>query len=131
MTFSYIRISICALLLGTAVGCGAPSLPYHGFQSSNSLSSADDYVLKESIGGKMDPLNMSQEDQRYAHDGIAYDRKEEGYYQWGMKMYQLGYRDIYYIRDLEPRAFKQTLLDTFEKAIDAGYDAAQSQASKQ
>ncbi len=130
MTFSFIRISVTLLLVGSAVGCGAPSMPYHGFQSDALLSNADDYVIRESVGGQIDPRNMSSEDQRYAHDNVAYDRNEEGYYQWGMKMYQLGYRDELYVRDLEPRAFKHPLLDSYDKAVEAGFEAAEDQAKK-
>jgi len=123
-----VRLFVSAVPVISLLSCGAPSLPYHGFANDAALSNADDYVLKESIGGQMDPRNMSQEDQRYTHDGIAYDRNEEGYYQWGMKMYQLGYRDEYYVRDFEERAFKHPLLDSYDKAVQAGYEAAMNQA---
>jgi hypothetical protein len=128
MTFSFTRSAIGAALL-CAYGC-APSLPNHGFQNTTLLGNADDFVVKESAGGQMDPRNMAQEDQRYAHDNIAYDRNEEGYYQWGMKMYQLGYRDELYIRDLEVRAFKHPLLDSYDKAVQAGFEAAEDQIKK-
>jgi hypothetical protein len=105
-------------------------MPYHGFITSSDLDRSDSYVLAESVGGKLDPRSMSQEDQRYVHVNIAYDRNEEGYYQWGKKLFEMGYRDEYYVRDLEPRAFRHELLDTYDKAIQAGFEEAENKASK-
>jgi len=36
-------------------------------------------------------------------------------------MYQLGYRDWFYVSDMIPQAFRRQLLDTYEDAIQAGY----------
>ena len=112
------------------VGCGSAPLPYHGFADDAALQKADSYVIAESVGGKLDPRSMSLEDQRYAHDNIAYDRMEEGYYQWGLKMYQMGYREEDYVRELAPRAFKRDLLDTYDKALEAGFEAGEQQAAR-
>jgi len=117
-------------LVSFSVGCGSAPMPYHGFADNNALDKADGYVIAESVGGKLDPKSLSQEDQRYAHDGIAYDRMEEGFYQWGGKVFELGYRDEYYVRELEPRAFKRDLLDIYDKAIQAGFENAEDQAKK-
>ena len=75
----------------------------------------------------LDPMRLAEEDQRYNHDGIAYDRLEEGYYQWGQKLYGLGYRGIYYARDLAPRAFRHPMDDTYDHAIAKGFEDAQVQ----
>lgn len=72
-------------------------------------------------GGPLDPLSLAQEDQRYTHDGAAYDRIEEGYYQWGARLYVIGYRDEFYVRDLAPKAFHHELMDTYDHAIAQGF----------
>src|SRR2546427_766686 len=87
------------------LGCPKPELPYYGFPDATSLQKADNYVMAESSGGKLDPKTFAKPDQRYAHDGIAYNEQEEGYYQWGYALYKLGYRDADYIRELAPKAF--------------------------
>ena len=122
-----IVLFVAAFLVGS---CARQIMPYHGFATGTALDQADSYVLAESVGGKLDPRGMAEEDQRYNHDNIAYDRNEEGYYQWGKKLYGMGYRDEQYVLELAPRAFKRDLLDTYLKALGAGFDEAQNSASK-
>lgn len=112
--------------LAAAMSCGVAQQPYHGFQDQNSLDSKDTYVLRESVGGALDPNGLSQSGQQYNHHGIAYNQIEEGYYQWGVKLYGLGYRDAYYVRDLAPRAMHHTLIDTYDHAIATGFEDAAS-----
>ncbi len=81
-------------------------------------------MQQSAIGGKLDPMNLAQDDQRYLHNNIAYDRIEEGYYQWGQKLYAMGYRDEFYARDLAPKAFQHPLLDTYDHAIAQGFEDA-------
>lgn len=108
--------------------CGEPDVMYGGFSDQGALSKADQYVMAESVGGKLDPANNSKEDQRYEHDHLAYNRMEEGYYQWGYSLYKMGYRDLWYVRDLAPKAFRKKLLSTYDDAIQAGYKAAKKAA---
>jgi len=114
------------LLSAGIISCASTQLPYHGFADQASLESKDNYVLHESVGGSLDPQNLAQEDQRYQHNGIAYDRMEEGYYQWGSKMYSMGYRDEYYVRDLAPHAFHHEMDDVYDHAIAQGFEDAKS-----
>jgi hypothetical protein len=88
------------------ISCASSQIPYHGFADQAALDAKDSYVIKESVGGSLDPMNLAKEDQRYQHGKIAYDRIEEGYYEWGRALYQMGYRDVYYVRDLAPHAFR-------------------------
>ncbi len=81
-------------------------------------------MQQSALGGTLDPMNLAQDDQRYAHDNIAYDRVEEGYYQWGQRLYAMGYRDEYYVRDLAPKAFHHEILDTYDHAIAKGFEDA-------
>ena len=86
--------TLATLLLASAAllaGCAA-SLPYHGFQDQATLDQKDQIVIKESSGGSLDPMNLAIEDQQYEHHRIAYNRVEEGYYQWGARLYAMGYR---------------------------------------
>jgi len=121
------RFSFYALLLPLfLVACAPAEMPYHGFADQAALDKTDQIVMKESAtGGPLDPLNLAQEDQRYAHDNIAYDRMEEGYYQWGAKLYGMGYRDVYYVRDLAPKAFRHEMMDTYDHAVEAGFANAE------
>ena len=113
----------CATLM---MSCAtSQQLPYHGFSDQATLEQKDNYVIKESIGGSLDPMNLAQEDQRYVHDKIAYDRVEEGYYQWGRKLYGLGYRDVYYVRDLAPHAFRHQMDDTYDHDLQKGFEDAE------
>jgi len=130
MLKSYCRVLNVGLLLILLSGCGAASTPYHGFTTASGLDNADSYVLAESVGGKLDPQLLSKDDQRYTHGGIAYDRMEEGYYQWGVKVFDLGYRDEMYVRDLAPRAFKRDILDIYDKALQAGFEDEQDHAKQ-
>src|SRR5437016_5535379 len=99
-----LRFSIAVPVFAVFASCAAPQPLFHGFQDQTSLDNTDANVIKQSAGGSLDPLNLAQEDQRYVHDNIAYNRIEEGYYQWGQKLYGMGYRDVYYVRDLAPHA---------------------------
>jgi hypothetical protein len=117
--------SLCAfaLLAAGIAGCATTQI-YHGFSDETALNRADNYVMSESLGGKLDPQNLAQEDQRYTHGDIAYNRMEEGYYQWGAKLYEMGYRDVFYVRDLAPKAFHRELIDTYDHAIEQGFKDA-------
>ncbi len=81
-------------------------------------------MQQSTIGGTLDPMNLAQDDQRYGHDNIAYNRIEEGYYQWGQRLYAMGYRDEFYARDLAPKAFHHQILDTYDHAIAKGFEDA-------
>jgi hypothetical protein len=105
--------------------CASTQPPYHGFPDQASLDRQDAMVMQQSvIGGPLDPRNLAQDDQRYAHNNIAYDRIEEGYYRWGQRLYGMGYRDAFYVRDLAPKAFHHELLDTYDHAIAKGFEDA-------
>ena len=121
------RRLLALLACSTLVACAAAQQPYHGFSDQASLDRNDEIVIKQSVGGSLDPMNLALEDQRYTHSGMAYNRVEEGYYQWGQKLYGMGYRDVYYIRDLAPNAFHHSLIDTYDHAIEKGFDDAQAQ----
>jgi hypothetical protein len=123
-----VRLFVVAGLVAL-MSCGVAQQPYHGFSDQNSLDTKDSYVLRESVGGALDPTTLAQADQRYNHHGIAYNQMEEGYYQWGAKMYELGYRDAFYVRDLAPRAMHRELMDTYDHAIAAGFEDAAAQHS--
>ena len=128
----YIRIFSLCLSLGMVShfvsGC-ASTPPYHGFADKATLDDKDTYVIKESSGGSLDPMNLALDDQQYAHSNMAYSRVEEGYYQWGRHLYQMGYRDIYYVKDLAPHAFRHEVMDVYDHAIVTGYEDAQKQDS--
>jgi len=115
-------VFLAAILLAA---CAPAEMPYHGFADQSALDKTDQIVMQQSVGGPLDPLNLAQEDQRYAHNNIAYDRMEEGYFQWGTKLYGMGYRDPFYVRDLAPKAFRHELMDTYDHAIEAGFMDAQ------
>ncbi len=118
------RSLLFALTL-TLLSCATAQPPYHGFTDQPSLDKQDALVIAQSVtGGPLDPMNLAQEDQRYAHNNIAYDRIEEGYYQWGQRLYAMGYRDEYYVRDLAPKAFHHEMMDTFDHAIAHGFEDA-------
>lgn len=118
-------------ILTAGTGCqSGKELPNHGFSDAATLEKTDKYVIAESVGGKLDPANMVREENRYTHDGINYNRTEEGYYQWGVKMYELGYRDWFYVSDLEEQAFRRPLMDTYTDAIKAGYKQTEAKNSK-
>src|ERR1035441_5443804 len=121
LRFSFSALSLSLFLMA----CAATELPYHGFTDQSALDKTDQTVVQQSVGGQLDPLNLAQEDQRYVHNNIAYDRMEEGYYQWGAKLYGMGYRDVYYVRDLAPKAFRHELMDTYDHAIEAGFADAE------
>jgi hypothetical protein len=106
--------------------CATTQMPFHGFADQASLDKNDASVVQQSAAnGSLDPMNLAKDDQEYQHNNIAYDRIEEGYYQWGKKLYGMGYRDVYYVTDLAPKAFGHDLLDTYEHAIQTGFhDAA-------
>jgi hypothetical protein len=121
-----LRFSFSALFLPLfLMACAAAVLPYHGFADQSALDKTDQIVTKESGGGPLDPQNLASDDQRYVHNNVAYDRTEEGYYQWGAKLYAMGYRDVYYVRDLAPKAFHHEMMDTYDHAIEAGFTDAQ------
>jgi hypothetical protein len=124
-----VRLLVSAGLLAL-VSCGVAQQPYHGFQDQNALDSKDSYVLHESYaGGALDPAKLAESGQNYNHHGISYSQSEEGYYQWGAKLYTLGYRDVYYIRDLAPRAMHHELTGTYDHAVQAGFEDAAAQNS--
>ena len=83
-------------------------------------------MQQSAMGNSLDPMSLAQDNQRYAHDGIAYDRNEEGYYEWGHKLYQMGYRDEFYVRDLAPKAFGHEMMDTYDHDIAKGFEDAKS-----
>jgi hypothetical protein len=115
-------------LLNVVSGCAsAPQLPFYGFADKATLDQKDTYVMHESVGGALDPNNLAAEGIQYTHDHIAYNRVEEGYYQWGHKLYEMGYRDGWYIRDMAPKAFQHELLDTYDHAIKQGFEDAMEQ----
>ncbi len=116
---------LAGLSLCIAVCACATTLPYHGFPDQATLDARDTYVIKESAGGSLDPMNLALEDQQYEHNKIAYGRVEEGYYQWGQRLYKMGYRDEYYVRDLAPNAFRHALMDVYDHAIMHGFEDAQ------
>lgn len=116
------RVASLAVLF--LIGCVAAQLPYAGFPDKQSLDAKEQYVMQESDGGKLEVMNLAKEDQRYVHDRIAYDRIEEGYYQWGAKLYEMGFRDEYYVRDLAPKAMKHELMNTYDHAIAKGFNDA-------
>jgi len=118
------RFLILAITL-TLLSCATAQPPYHGFADQPTLDKQDSYVIAQSvIGGRLDPMNLAQEDQRYAHNNVAYDRIEEGYYQWGQRLYGMGYRDEFYVRDLAPKAFHHEMMDTYDHAIAHGFEDA-------
>jgi hypothetical protein len=125
-------VRLFAILGLTAlISCAAQQQPYHGFSDQNALDTKDSYVLRESVGGALDPSHLAQADQRYNHRGLAYNQMEEGYYQWGAKLYEMGYRDAFYVRDLAPRAMHHDIADTYDHAIAAGFeDAAAAHSGK-
>ena len=133
MTFRRYHPSLAALLFALSLAaCATTQMPYHGFANQAALDKNDAEVTRESaMNGPLDPMNLAQDDQDYTHQGIAYDRIEEGYYQWGAKMYGMGYRDVYYVEDLAPKAFGHELEDTYEHAIDAGFNDAAAKNTSQ
>ncbi|MDP4198826.1 MAG: hypothetical protein Q8922_02530 [Bacteroidota bacterium] len=128
LTISFSALSFVPLLL-LLCSCGSTQQPYHGFPDQSSLDTKDAYVIRESVGGALDPTRLAQDGQAYAHHNIAYNQIEEGYYRWGQQLYGLGYRDGYYVRDLAPRAFKHELLDTYDHAIATGFEDASKQST--
>src|SRR5437762_5460503 len=94
----FLAVSV-AMLTASFFACAGTQQPYHGFQDQSSLDAKDAYAIRESVSGALDPMTLAQSGQNYTHHGIAYSQLEEGYYQWGHKMYDMGYRDEYYVRD--------------------------------
>lgn len=106
----------------TLMACGPKiDLTHAGFTSKSDMESADRIVIAESVGGKLDPAVLAPENGRFNHNGANYSMAEEGYYRWGKKLYEMGYRDIYHIKDLAPRAFKRKIMDIYEAALSAGF----------
>ena len=119
------------LLSFLLASCATTQMPYHGFATEADLEAKDATVTKESaLNGPMDPQNLAQDGQEYTHDGNAYDREEEGYYEWGVKLYQMGYRDVYYVADLAPKAMGHDIIDTYEHAIEQGFNDAAKNAGQ-
>jgi hypothetical protein len=117
------RLFFLAFTLTVLSACATPQPVFHGFPDQASLNNQDAIVVSQSVtGGPLDPLSLAQDDQRYGHDNVAYDRVEEGYYQWGQKLYAMGYRDEFYVRDLAPKAFHHDILDTYDHAIAKGFE---------
>ncbi len=119
------RFLFLAVALIFVSACATTQPPYHGFPDQASLDRQDAMVMQQSvISGPLDPMNLAQDDQRYSHGNIAYDRLEEGYYQWGQRLYGMGYRDKYYVLDLAPKAFHHEILNTYDHAIERGFEDA-------
>jgi len=107
-------------------------MPFHGFADQAALDQNDAAVVQQSAAnGPLDPMNLAQDDMNYTHEGMAYDRMEEGYYQWGAKMYGRGYRDVYYVEDLAPKAVGHEIDDTYEHAIQQGFEDASAKSTSQ
>jgi hypothetical protein len=95
-----------------------------GFATQTQLQQADQTVINESVGGNLDPAKLAPENGRFNHNGANYSMAEEGYYRWGRKLYEMGYRDHYYVQDLAPRAFKRKIMDIYLAALTAGFKDA-------
>jgi hypothetical protein len=123
----YFVIAIAVLAVAYAAACSTPQPLYHGFPDQPTLERQDAAVLQQSASGnRLDPMTLAQDNQRYSHDGNAYDRLEEGYYQWGHQLYTMGYRDEFYVRDLAPKAFGHDMMDTYDHAIAQGFEDAKA-----
>jgi hypothetical protein len=126
-TFFMTRLLFLATAICFLSACATTQPPFHGFTDQASLNKQDALVIQQSsIGNVLDPMNLAQDDQRYNHDNIAYNRIEEGYYQWGQKLYAMGYRDEFYVRDLAPKALHHELMDTYDHAIAKGFEDAKA-----
>jgi predicted small lipoprotein YifL len=117
---------VVALFTLAACNTKTGDLTYAGFKSKAELDQADQTVISESVGGRLDPAKLAPEPGRYNHNNIHYSQTEEGYYRWGMELYKMGYRDIYHVEDLAPRAFKRTVMDNNMNALVAGFKDTRS-----
>ena len=125
-TFHSVLVVTSLLLLAA---CATTQMPYHGFATEAQLDAHDSTVIQQSaVDGPMDPRNLAQDGQEYTHNGNAYDREEEGYYEWGAKLYGMGYRDVYYVADLAPKAMGHDLINTYEHDIEQGFNDAAKNA---
>lgn len=129
--FSRVSNLFILLALFTLASCNPKvgDLTHAGFPGKAELDKADQYVIGESVGGKLDPTTLAPNSDRYEHNGINYSQAEEGYYRWGKKLHEMGYRDVYYIQDLAPRAFKRKVMDNNYNALTAGFKDARDAAS--
>lgn len=121
-------LSLAAIAALVFIASCGPSvdLTHAGFASQAALDNADRTVIAESVGGSMDPTKLAPEG-RYAHNGVHYSTAEEGYYRWGQKLYHMGYRDVVYVKELAPKAFRRKLMDIYEAAYLAGFREADDQ----
>lgn len=129
MSFHMLNRSLASLLFAAlcfvVMSCGPKvDMTNAGFATPAQLEQADKTVIAESIGGNLDPAKLAPENGRFNHNGANYSQAEEGYYRWGMKLYQMGYRDHFYVQDLAPRAFKRKIMDIYEAALTAGFKDA-------
>jgi hypothetical protein len=124
LTKSFASLLFMALTL-FAMSCGPKvDMTNAGFATKAQLEQADQTVINESVGGSLDPAKLAPENGRFNHNGANYSMAEEGYYRWGKKLYEMGYRDHYYVQDLAPRAFKRKIMDIYEAALTAGFKDA-------
>ncbi len=131
MPRTFHSLLLTGLFAITLSACATTQMPYHGFSSQAALDQSDAKVTQESaMSGPLDPLNLAQDDQEYTHEGNAYDRTEEGYYEWGQRLYGMGYRDVYYVADLAPKAFGHEIIDTYEHDIEQGFNDAAKAAAR-
>ena len=124
-----IQRSLASLLFVTlafiAMSCGPKvDMTNAGFATRAQLEEADRVVVAESVGGSLDPAKLAPENGRFNHNGANYSMAEEGYYRWGRKLYEMGYRDPFYVQDLAPKAFKRKVMDIYEAALTAGFKDA-------
>src|SRR5438552_1979897 len=66
-----IRFSLFFLFSVALAACAATQMPYHGFADEATLERSDEQVMRQSVNGPLDPMNLAQEDQRYVHDNLA------------------------------------------------------------
>jgi hypothetical protein len=118
-SFMFMALTVLMMSCGPKV-----DMTNAGFASKAQLEQADQTVINESVGGNLDPAKLAPDNGRFSHNGANFSMAEEGYYRWGKKLYEMGYRDHYYVQDLAPRAFKRKIMDIYESALTAGFKDA-------
>lgn len=121
--------SVLALMLAISISACGPQvdLTNAGFASNAALQNADRIVLAESVGGRLDPAKLAPSEGRFTHDNVQYSATEEGYYRWGQELYKLGYRDVVYVEDLAPKAFRRQVMSIYADALSQGFRNAEKE----
>jgi hypothetical protein len=96
-----------------------------GKQTEEIIKDQEEYIKKESIGGKLD-FNKALENEKtpfFLHDGIAYNKKDFAIYLWGKKVRMLGISSAKKATRLWEEVNNKELTTPEKKALEKGFDS--------